>query len=197
MKLLGSITAMVVVLLEVVCPATVAGFVVPVVVDAIDAEVSSTRGGVFGASSHVDEEVLVDVPTLADFDATFSVALELWMVRILTAREHLSPSPVLDTFFSVSSFAVTQIEFGAVTPAAFDAVAAAGFRFSGAQLIRQDDSFIPAVASTKPGRLSAFSQRQESQHQPFPEPRTCQVDQFHDLRLAQKGQDVKMAQRIA
>src|SRR5262245_27625895 len=77
-------------------PSTIGGFVVAVVVDALDPQAVRT-------STHISQEVLVLIPAFAHRDASTTIIFVAVEVRIVAALSNGYPRPILDRVFSGST----------------------------------------------------------------------------------------------
>jgi hypothetical protein len=84
-------------------PLAIAGFVVSVVVDALD-RVLRTR-----PESHVNREILVSVPAFANSDSAPSVSGVTAVVRIETSLPHVEPRAVFGGFDSTERATVPDV----------------------------------------------------------------------------------------
>jgi hypothetical protein len=118
-------------------PFAVAGFIVPVVVDAID--------GVFSARplTHVSEEIIKDQPAFADCDAATPIPFELDLFGVETPLLHLGPRQVGLCDSGFGGVAMANLCF----PFALKASAAGGV--SARQIVADDDDLDAAVAATQ------------------------------------------------
>lgn len=87
MQLINNIPASVIRLNELCGPSAIAGFVVPVIVDAIEAKSIRT-------DAHVGEKILESTPLLIDGDASPAVPVVLLVSRTRTPINHRSPRVV-------------------------------------------------------------------------------------------------------
>lgn len=131
------IVAFVIGLLQRSRPATVAGFIVPIVIDPVD---THSRGN----GAHISQKRFESEPSLADLNSTRTIVGIFEMIGIQTATLHGTPSPIFPTMSKTMSFAMTSRLFAAVAPTAP--------RMTHTQGSPRHDSFIAASTVTAPSR---------------------------------------------
>lgn len=165
----------VVVLLEQRGPAAVCRLVVPVVIDAVDREVRPLGPPSRGSQSHVGEEIVEDIPALADMDASTAVIFPVLVLGVGAPVPHLAPRVVLSRQASISAVAVAESERGSVRSTPVYAVAPARLRPPTFEHGGVDLPLFAAFASADP--LGARDRT--SNDGPSAEPLAYQVDQSH------------------
>lgn len=148
-------------------PSTVAGLVVPVVVDSIDGEDCSAVPFPFGTRAHVFQERLkAATPSGANGDATRSVVL-VSRAAGGTPFNHGSPD------FVLGRPAQTVRGLGSARP--FPMKASAALAASGSQIAGSRTSFATTVASTKPHHLTMTVVLKSADNRESAEPLTSQI----------------------
>ena len=127
-------------------PAAVAGFVVPVVVDAVD--------GVAGGwpLAHVCEEVGEVEPAATDRDSASAVAWKGDRIGVRTPRFHSCPNAVLGTPLPDPAVSVLEVEVGGD----FASDASTGVGDAQAQRWSINHRLSTAIAATQPPSRSGF-----------------------------------------
>ena len=130
----------IVILLGICSPSAVSGFIVPIVVDAVQEHA-------FRAASHVGQEVSEISPPVAYRYPTPSPICPFFVVRIGTSLNHVCPRIV----FGGSSVSWRIPMFPVLFP--LKASTTFGFVFLiGSKIVREEDFLRPAVTATKPAR---------------------------------------------
>jgi len=133
-------TSFIALLLACGCPAAIAGFVVTVVIDTVDAHA-------FGSFSHVGKEVCKVVPPLAHTDPSRTILREFVVCGIFTTTNHRLPRIVN------RAVALTVLGISCDEPFSVNATAACGFATR--EALAENCSLVPALAATKPFGLPA------------------------------------------
>ena len=126
-------------------PPTVAGFVISIVVDAIESQFRRSF-------AHVGEEVVKEMPSLTHIDASPAVMLEVLVCGIAASIEHAGPRFIGSGHLASAIMAMTDT-MGLREN--FEMSAAAAYRCAAAKLVRHGDGFVSAVALTNPIRPRA------------------------------------------
>lgn len=171
-----SVVAPVVGLLFGGCPSAVIRRVVAVVVDAIK---PSARRRI----THVGIESCERfAPSVADADATRTVANEGRVFFAVAAAQHAAPCAVFAWFCSFAQVVASRSSRSLALRAC---QAAAGLRSSALQVVRRSYLFTAAVARTFPQRLSSFRCFGITRNNQLSKPRTGQINVSHitGLRL--------------
>lgn len=163
--------ALVVVLLGGCRPSAILDAVIPLVVDAVDAVVLR------GSPAHVGQEVLEDVPPLADRDTTRPVVGVVTVVWVFASTEHCGPGAIFRSLVPISALPVPAARFAQLY-SQLSAKAPTGIGHTSPEYIAGDQALLAAVAATPPSRLS-FAAALSLCHEQSPESLACQVYRQH------------------
>ena len=160
-------------------PTTIAGLIVPVVIDAVDAMFGR------GAVAHISQEVLEGVtPALADRNPAATVPRPVFTLRVCAAIDHMSPRSIFRGT-PLSSACMTMLQTCLCRP--FSLQTAAALRMSGLEVVSGCNCFSAAITSTSPDGLFfpiGAPSRESLYDSQTTEPQGHQVKGFHGASIS-------------
>jgi hypothetical protein len=124
------------------CPFAVAGFIIAIVVDALN------RQRAIRAFAHIGKEVLKTFPSFADFDATSTVTVKGFYARILAPLNHCPPNRIFRSVPPAVRAQSLRADFAVQTTA--------GLAVSSAQRVANNNCLLAACAFAEPCHFSAI-----------------------------------------
>ena len=164
--------SLIVVLLFVCRPSTIGGFIVSVVVDAVNAMLWR------GFSSHIGKKIGVNQPAFTHRNASPSIILPTFVVGISTSFPHRNPSAIFQRSTGLTAFAMFIIEMGRQ----FFMQASARFGVARAHGIAFDLEFCSTFANASPRAISSVSKDKQSS-----ETLTRDIDEFGHCLLPSRA----------